>query len=67
MMNSEQALAYLRKHNIPVKADFFQLDDADIANVIAAAVEAKYKRPKGGQGSKAKNFYRELMRHFKRD
>ena len=64
-MTPEQAKAYVTDYHIPVNENFFSLTSRDIENVLKAAGVHKYKRPKNSQGSKARHFYKELMRHFK--
>lgn len=66
-MTAEQAKTSVAAYDIPVNVDFFTLTSEQVKNVIAIADTYKYKRPKNSQGSKARHFYKELMRHFKED
>lgn len=64
-MTPDQAKSSVAAYDIPVNVDFFTLTDEQVKNVTAIAGIYKYKRPKNSQGSKARHFYKELMRHFK--
>ena len=64
-MTPEQAKTSVAAYDIPVNVDFFTLTSEQVKNVTAIADIYKYKRPKNSQGSKARHFYKELMRHFK--
>lgn len=66
-MNAEVAKAILVDYNIPINVDFFTLTDGHVKDLTNIAALYKYKRPKNSQGSKARHFYKELMRHFKED
>lgn len=64
-MNAEQAKVLVEKYYLPINVPFFALLDEEVKAVNAAADCAKYKRPKGSKGSRAHQFYKELMKHFK--
>lgn len=64
-MNAEQARNYVAAYELPVNVDFFSLTIEEVKAVIAVADVFKYKRPKGSKGSRALQFYKELMKHFK--
>lgn len=60
-MTGGRARAYMSDYRIPVTDNFFTLTPKDIENVLKAAEEHKYKRPKNSNGSKARNFHKLLM------
>lgn len=64
-MNIEQARYLTDKYSIPVNEPFFALLDEEVKAVNAAADEVKFKRPKGSKGSRALQFYKELIKHLK--
>ena len=64
-MTPEVAKAIIVDYDIPVKVDFFTLTDGQVKDLTNLAALYKYKRPKNSQGSKARHFYKELMRHIK--
>lgn len=64
-MNAEQAKTCVAAHDLPVNVDFFTLTVEQVKAVIIIADTFKYKRPKGSKGSRAHQFYKELMKHFK--
>ena len=64
-MTPEVAKAILVDYDIPVNVDFFTLTDGQVKDLTNLATLYKYKRPKNSQGSKARHFYKELMRHIK--
>ena len=64
-MTPEQAKTSVAAYDIPVNVDFFTLTDGHVKDLTNLATLYKYKRPKNSQGSKARHFYKELMRHFK--
>lgn len=64
-MNAEQAKMLVEKYCLPANVPFFALLNEEVKAVNAAADEVKYKRPKGSKGSRALQFYKELMKHFK--
>ena len=64
-MTPEQAKTSVAAYDIPVNVDFFTLTSEQVKNVTVIADTYKDKRPKNSKGSKARHFYKELMRHFK--
>lgn len=50
------------KHQIPLDVDFHALSSATVERILAAADEARYRKPRDANGSRARHFHAKLQR-----
>lgn len=65
-MTRDQALLIASNHHIPLDRDFHALDHDTVNRIIEAARQAKYREPKGANGSRARYFHARLQRASRR-
>lgn len=65
-MTSHEATALATRHNITLGKDPCQLRASEVEQVLAAADEWKYRKPKNANGSRGRYFYALLNRAAKR-
>lgn len=61
-LTRDQALDIASRHHIPLGEDFCTLRASQVENIIAAADEAKYRKPASANGSRARYFHARLVR-----
>ena len=61
-MTRSEALALAARHRIPMGKIFHALCHDDVASVLVAAEERRYRTPRNANGSRGRYFYEHLQR-----
>ncbi len=66
MRNTTLARDIANRHHVPLDRDFHALSSDEVARVITAADEHKYRQPRNANGSRARYFHAYLQRAARR-
>lgn len=61
-MTKDQAESLMTRYSIPIGANFHTLDSFTVGNILTAADEYKYRKPRAANGSRGRYFYAFLNR-----
>ena len=66
-MTRSDAANLINKYNIEIHKDFFTLSASEVGQVLEAADEWKYRKPKNANGSRGRYFFALLQRALRRE
>ncbi len=66
-MSRAEAIDLAARFNFPLCEDFFTLPSSTVCQILAAADERHYRKPKNANGSRGRYFYAYLNRALDRE